>query len=258
MSAEREFLKNHSAHDVEGLYARWEKVAHTAGLTKSNLGADGDFDVLAWKSTAEPEFYVSAAIHGDEPAGSLALIDWAEENTEFLTKTPCLIIPCFNPWGLSENIRRNSKGEDLNRCFSDDLHPLMKAWRELVGDSQFKITISLHEDYDAHGIYMYELGVTGENPGEACLQACEKIIPREHDLEIEGRAADNGLLQMLDNFDEIVTDLETHEGGLPEAIYLRLHHSEHAITFETPSEFSLFDRVRAHKHLLTIAISRGL
>jgi len=34
--------------------------------------------------------------------------------------------------------------------------------------------------------------------------------------------------------------------GLPEAVYLHLHHAKRVFTIETPSEFALDDRVHAH------------
>ena len=44
----------------------------------------------------------------------------------------------------------------------------------------------------------------------------------------------------------------------PEAIYLYEHHGSHCLTFETPSEFSLARRVRAHVLLIEACVQRLL
>ena len=44
--------------------------------------------------------------------------------------------------------------------------------------------------------------------------------------------------------------------GLPEAVYLHLHHSERTFTIETPSEFSLNQRVRAHVAIIEECVRR--
>jgi hypothetical protein len=47
-------------------------------------------------------------------------------------------------------------------------------------------------------------------------------------------------------------------GGLPEAVYLHRHHSRHAITFETPSEYALDQRVTAHVAVIEAAVARAI
>ena len=43
---------------------------------------------------------------------------------------------------------------------------------------------------------------------------------------------------------------------VPEALYLRLRHTDRAVTFETPSEFALSERVRAHGRMIQACLQR--
>ncbi|MEM7013820.1 MAG: hypothetical protein AAF585_20350, partial [Verrucomicrobiota bacterium] len=131
-------------------------------------------------------------------------------------------------------------------------HPLISAWREFVGGARFRIALCLHEDYDAHGLYVYELSPPGTFLGEKCLKACESIIPREPDPNIEGRPADNGVIAAEGDLQELVAELSD---GLPESLYLGIHHTPIALTFETPSEYSLYDRVRTQIRFIETALA---
>jgi murein peptide amidase A len=119
-------------------------------------------------------------------------------------------------------------------------HPLIAGWRQFIEDYRFPVAATLHEDYDANGIYLYELNPrVGHSYGEPLLQKCEQIILREWRDVIEGRRAKNAIVRRTRG----VPKLE----GMPEAVTLFAEQGCATLTFETPSEFGLFDRVRAHK-----------
>jgi hypothetical protein len=255
--AEREYLAGHRAHDFDALMSRWQAVAEAAGLEPEVLAQHGGYSVVGYRSTCEWDntsgLYICAGVHGDEPAGVWGLLEWAEENVRMLGSVPVLVLPCFNPWGLVENRRSDHRGRDLNRLFDRSSPPLFKAWRKFVGTRKFRLALNLHEDYDAQGIYIYELGRRGVDFGPAILEKCEKIIPVQHGSEIDGSPFENGVLVRKQDFGNIV-DRKLEGGGLPEAIYLRMNHAQFALTFETPSEYSLWKRVRAQKKFLEVAI----
>lgn len=256
MNTESQYLLQHAAHDYEGLVNRWKRIADSTSLHLEPFYNSDDLAHYFLRNEADSEgFYISAGIHGDEAASPWGLLEWVEENANWIESQRCLIFPCLNPWGLIQNQRHNSKGEDLNRCFGHDQnHPLIQSWAGVVGEAKFKIAISLHEDYDARGCYIYELSPPGPSLGERCLDATENIIPRDPDEDIEGRPAEKALIRHEGDLQELVEELLEEEGGLPEAIELALNHAEWSLTFETPSEYSLFDRVRAQKAFLSRAI----
>src|SRR6185312_15028223 len=58
--------------------------------------------------------YLSAGIHGDEPAGPLAALQLLQEN-RWPENVDLWFCPCLNPIGFTLNTRENSRGIDLNR-----------------------------------------------------------------------------------------------------------------------------------------------
>ena len=197
--------------------------------------------------------YISTGIHGDEPAGPEALALWAETHLARLTRTdpatPLMILPCLNPWGLVNNRRSDLRGHDLNRLFDrSSLSPIRELKRLLTG-WQFGFGLSLHEDYDARGIYGYELNEHPPDWGEQLLRAAARAIPRDDRRRIDGRVFGNSLLVRHGHIRRIPVHAET--------VYLHLHgHAAHTFTFETPSEFSLWERVRAHVLLIEACLKR--
>src|SRR5882762_10191115 len=63
-----------------------------------------------------PSLYISAGIHGDEPAGPLAVCRLLKEN-QWPSNLAVWICPCLNPTGFLSNRRENSEGLDLNRQY---------------------------------------------------------------------------------------------------------------------------------------------
>jgi hypothetical protein len=245
----------HRAHDYRDLVRRWRVVARQAGIRLSPFAQAGDFKLYYLKSPALPEesgAYISAGIHGDEPATTEGLITWAERNTRTLAKLPVLLFPCLNPWGLRLNIRLNESNIDLNRAFDRDDAPVISAVRSVLKNQRFTIALHLHEDYDAQGIYLYE--IEGELPywGESLLKAASDFIPIDPRSKIDnGRARFGVIRRRLDARHYALL------GGLPEAVYLHRHHTRHAITFETPSEYGLDQRVAAHVAVIDAVVQRA-
>ena len=239
------YLSAHRSHDVPFLLKRWHAVARAARLKVETVHVSSGHPVifLHTPSVDQPRLYLSAGVHGDEPAPVSALLEWAEENVMLLRRLTVALFPLFNPAGLALNTRADHRHIDLNRRFHDASHPHIKAWWRCIGDMTFTTAVCLHEDYDAQGTYCYELN-RSSRPflADAALRACDHIIPRDAQRTIEGRRAIDGIIRRKQ-----IPDLP----GLPEAIALYLHSTERSLTFETPSEFSLADRVAAHKALLT-------
>ena len=238
----------HKVHDYGHLVARWRRVARGAGLRLRSFAQVGEFPVyyLRTRGPLDDGFYVSAGIHGDEPAGPTALLLWAEENLPALVRAPyappLFILPCLNPWGLVENRRSDPRGRDLNRTFHRRVSPVRELM-DLLADERFALGAALHEDYDGRGVYLYEINDAPPDLGAALLRRCRtKAMPVDPRRTIEDFAFKDGLLRRR----TLPEDLTMH----PEALAVYPRHTPHFITFETPSEFGLAHRVRAHVRLL--------
>lgn len=218
-------------------------VARKAGLALRKLARAGDYDVhyLRTKALAETGgLYFSAGIHGDEPASTEALITWAEKNVRRLPKLPMLLLPCLNPWGLVRNVRTNESGLDLNRSFHHEEQPVIHAVKTLVAPYRFSAATMIHEDYDGQGLYLYDIARGNSHWGAQLLEAARKHIPVDPRVRIDGRKVVNGIYRRR------IEMKRFKKMGYPEAIWLYLEHADRAMTVETPSEFGLEERVRAH------------
>ena len=235
-------ITNHRVHDPRLLVKRWRNVCKRAGLKLRCLAKSDSMDVFYVQTPVLEQtdgIYISAGIHGDEPAATEALISWAEKNWKRLTKLPLLIFPCLNPSGLNCNRRTNAQGEDLNRLFHLDTNPVVSAIKRVVGERRFTLALNLHEDYDGQGLYLYEVGTPAKGGGEQLLKAAAKFIPLDRRTVIDGTPAKAGLIRRRyskTRFDRL---------GHPEAIWLHLFHADHTFTVEAPSEFALNQRVEA-------------
>lgn len=247
---------SHSGHDYGELLSRWEALATRAGWKLSILCEEGGFPVIAIENdealAGEPDgIYLSAGVHGDECAPVWGLLHWAESDPAILRTRPVVIFPCLNPYGLVENTRRDHRGSDLNRCFENLECPLVHAWTAFLDGRRFALSLNLHEDYDAGGIYLYELA-RDESRGDELLTACESIIPREMAGTVDGSDFHHGLLTRSGDLEKVVE--EDLGGGYPEAILLFLRYCRDSYTFETPSEHDLARRVRAHEAFIAAAL----
>src|ERR1022692_774697 len=144
-------------------------------------------------SPRRPRIYVSADIHGDEPAGPLAALQLLQEN-RWPDNAEILLVPCLNPIGFTLNRRENADGIDLNRDYRSPKSAEARAhiaWLER--QPKFDLYLCLHEDWESHGFYLYE-----QNPdqkpslAERMIEAIKKICPVDLSETIEGRAAHGG------------------------------------------------------------------
>lgn len=240
----------HSAHDFGLLMQRWDKVARQARLAGLPLGEAWDLPIWGLETAAaaagEKALYLSAGVHGDEPAGAWALLQWAEANTRLLRTGAYLLVPCFNPEGFIGNTRTTSRGVDINRAFDDDSDPLMKTWQAWIRTRSLSLAVCLHEDYDAQGCYVYELSGRNVALSEKLLRPCSRIMKRDTRREIDGNAAKNGIIRR--------ERIPQHVKG-PEAIILRQLGCPATLTFETASELSLDTRVAVQRCFIEQAVA---
>ena len=182
--------------------------------------------------------YVSTGIHGDEPAGPLAIRQLLQENAwpEHLDLWVC---PCLNPAGFAESRRENPQGLDLNRQYLNPTAPETVAHIQwLARQPAFDLSICVHEDWESSGFYVYELNPDGRpSLAERIVERVARVCPIDQSDLIEGRPARNGIIRpSLD---------PRSRPDWPEAFFLITHKSRLSYTLEAPSDFPLRTRVAA-------------
>jgi hypothetical protein len=143
---------------------------------------------------------IFAGIHGDEPEGVHALIQFLTmlERKPELASGYCLFIyPVCNPTGFEDRTRPARSGKNLNREFwNGSVEPEVGLLQsELVAHS-FHGIISLHTDDSSQGFYGFAHGATlTQNLIEPALRAAEQFLPRKGSETIDGFRARNGIIR---------------------------------------------------------------
>lgn len=189
-------------------------------------------------ASAQPSVYISSGIHGDEPAGPLAMRRLLQENN-WPAGVGLWVLPCLNPTGFFANRRENNAGVDLNREYLSPQAPETKAHiRWLEQQPSFDLCLCLHEDWEAHGFYVYELNPDHRpSLAETMVARVAEVCPVDPSDLIEGRPATNGIIRP--NIDP------RDRPQWPEAFYLLTFKTRLSYTLEAPSDFPLPVRVAA-------------
>ncbi|HWF18684.1 MAG TPA: succinylglutamate desuccinylase/aspartoacylase family protein [Verrucomicrobiae bacterium] len=142
---------------------------------------------------------IFAAIHGDEPAGALALVEFLRD----LQAQPALAenyniwaYPVCNPTGFEDNTRASRQGRDLNRQFwkSSKEAEVQLLEHELCTRHLHGI-IQLHADDTSDGIYGFVRGATlTDELLRPALEAAAKVLPLNRSPLIDGFAAQDGII----------------------------------------------------------------
>ena len=189
-------------------------------------------------AAAGRRLYISTGIHGDEPAGPLAVRQLLQENG-WPADADLWICPCLNPPGFERNTRENAAGVDLNRDYRDPKTAEVQAHvRWLERQPQFDFALCLHEDWEAQGFYVYEINPDGrESLAPRVIAAAAQVCPIDPSPEIDGWPARDGLI--APNVDPRTRPLWA------EAVYLAQARTRYTCTLEAPSDFPLATRVTA-------------
>jgi len=218
-----------------GLMARQEFVRETLG------SVCGD-PLWIWtrhsRDPNAPVIFLSAGIHGDERCGPEALLRLVE-NWTFSNRFDWVIAPLLNPSGFRQGTRCNEDGTDLNRdflrCQCLETRALMDWWRRQPKSCD--LHLSLHEDWEAEGFYLYEIDTSSRESLAARIlaQVAETTVLQETGPVDGHQLTAPGLIVHAPEPDEA--------DGWPEAIWLARTWPLQSYTFEAPGQQSCEVRV---------------
>ena len=233
------------------LVSEFEESARLHGFRVERFGEiDGCPLIALTKRTPgpRPRVYISAGIHGDEPAPPLALLRLLQRGF-FDRRAIWFLCPLLNPTGFPRGTRENVDGLDLNRDYRQPKSGEIAAHlRWLETQPSFDLGLCLHEDWEATGAYLYELNPQQRaSLAEPIITAIAKRFPIDRAESIDGRPAHGGIIRP--DTDPVTREL------WPEAIYLRAHHTTLNYTIETPSCHPLEDRIAVQCLAVETAVS---
>ena len=243
--------KNHGGYhgetiDIRAVLRDIETAARQHGWASETFGQQAEFDLIALHrapvSFRDPQspvrIYLSAGIHGDEPAGPLAALRLLREN-HWPASAELWLCPCLNPAGFVLNRRENPDGKDLNRDYRHLETVEVRAhiaWLER--QPQFDMYFCLHEDWESHGFYLYEQNPDGKlSLAETIVSAVQNVCPVDLSEKIEDRPAKNGIIRP--NLDPRTRP------QWAEAFYLIMNKARLGYTLEAPSDFPMSTRINA-------------
>jgi hypothetical protein len=177
-----------------------------------------------------------AGIHGDEPDGILASLQFARRfagSRELVNTYALTIYPCVNPVGYERMTRENGRGKDLNREFrSNSTESEVVIMERELHSQAFLGFIGGHSDYESFGLYAYATGaVLSERLAKPALFQASGVIPINTDSMIDGHPAEYGIINQT-----FPGSLRLLGKGVIEPF---------EITIETPNLFALQKRVEA-------------
>ncbi|MEM8867810.1 MAG: DUF2817 domain-containing protein [Verrucomicrobiota bacterium] len=238
--------------NVDQLISELEVAGTRAGFSVAAYGEVAGYPLLGMIRYGDADSgkatYLSAGIHGDEPAAPLALLELLRSDNLPSPHT-FYICPVMNPNGLAAARRENADGIDLNRDYTDFHSPEIAAHQDWVLSKiqSVQLALHLHEDWEAQGFYLYELNFNGhDSRAQAILDAASTHLPIEQSALIDGHEANEGIIRPKEP--PVVAE------GLPEALFFEQRYACLDYTVETPSGFELEARVAALKAATLAAI----
>jgi len=177
---------------------------HQNGGINSQILSQGGIELFRFSfrgpNSSDPiRIAIFAAIHGDEPAGALAAVQFLLElATEPSLAENYLIhaYPVCNPTGFEDNTRCSRRGIDLNREFwKGSSEPEVQLIERELDTQHFLGLIQLHADDTSEGLYGFVRGATlTEHLLRPALLEAEKILPRNLNPSIDGFAARDAII----------------------------------------------------------------
>lgn len=215
----------------------------------SDLGED--FPIMAARrihSPGNPTVFISGGVHGDEPAGVMAALQFLDELDQHRNFN-FIIIPCINPVGYAKNIREGSEFQDINReWFYETDSPENLAVMKFLSENSvynYALTMDLHETRSQEkltsayppnerhplGFHMWEVCPNEDvRVGKDIIKAVKKVTDVCNWSHVWGDTNTDGVIYYPEGaVGEMYGEAHTFEN------FLGKNYTQHSITTETYS-----------------------
>ncbi len=246
-----------------------------AGQVKTDSGMLPIYAALTKNYSKDlPKIFLSAGIHGEEPAGVYTLLDFMNRGIrKYLDHFSFLILPCLNPYGFSRGVRFGHSISDLNRSFNQvSGPPEVEAVKDLLQrfPGPYCLAIDFHEtdtymprgeDLSVEnipaGFYMYETTCTGRP--DLSPEIIQKIRNSGHPVSqrryLYGAECRNGLICSPPPENPDFPALPEFNGTL-DWYLLNNDYTDHFLATETPTAWPIKRRISVQKKALTCALDQ--
>lgn len=235
--------------------ANIQSTAEEQGFASKELARTEGFPIVALHRPAgeahssSGHLYLSSGVHGDEPAGPMALLRLIKEN-HLPRHLDITVLPLINPTGFALKTRENSAGNDLNRDFRYPQNPETNAVKKYIDTlPDIDLSIALHEDWESSGFYMYAVSPQPAEPKfRKIIDEVSRVGPIETASEIDESPANRGLISPP------IEDSMAQRQDWPEAFLLYSKNQHPHLTTETPSSLAIETRIEMQIVALRTAI----
>lgn len=216
------------------------------------------------------DILLSGIVHGDEPAGGLAILDFLKNSADkYLDRFNFYCYPCVNPGGFENEIRENPDGLNLNRNFKEktnaqEVKLVMDSLKN--GPKRYHFTVDLHEcplnvadpsegfsiEDNPKEFWMWE-GASVESGlrigDKVVAQLAKEGVPICAWPTIFNDINTNGVIWYPEgNRNEVYKAGTSFEG------YLFDNYTNHSFTAETPTGWTLEGRIKVHIRALELML----
>src|SRR3989338_194375 len=211
--------------------------------------------------------FLSGGVHGDEPAGVYALLNFLKTEIRNYRDFNFVIVPCINPIGYEMDRRTNGAFIDINRDFRNapvamEVLYLKRFLKKCKRNYVFAMDMhendvnELTEGYrlreNPREFYLYEVSPTkdtsiGNNIIEALKDQGVQVTRRR---KIYNEKCSGGLIWSRGRKDRNYSDKHTLEGYIQE-------YATYAFTTETPTCWSIKKRIDTQLKVLKAALNEA-
>lgn len=190
----------HEKNRSSFLKSKFENLCIREKCEFKNVGQDSRgneiFYCKKYFDDKKPYVGILSGLHGNEPAGPEAMFDFFLKHLSTANNDVNLfLMPLLNPHGFNRFIRKDANNTDMNRQWDKTSRKLIKNLKKLFLDQNFDLVISLHEDPNVDGFYVYGGRYIKGEKLEAIASILEKFMKPIKDGEIYGDPVFKGMVE---------------------------------------------------------------